>query len=139
LCGVNLEQTSNLDCNAVRGFDGQSFVRSRSVVSRIVAGETLIVPVRGKVGDLASIYSFNGSATLIWKLLESPKTFTELVDGVEGEYEVERERAEKDALQFLNDLLSVELIKVRSAAAQIETEAGATRTAVAMHGAESCA
>ena len=43
------------------GSGEQIFTRSRSVVSRVVAGETLIVPVRGKVGDLASIYSFNGS------------------------------------------------------------------------------
>ena len=35
------------------------FVRSRAVVARVVAGETLIVPVRAKVGDLASIYSFS--------------------------------------------------------------------------------
>ncbi len=46
---------------------GQLFVRSQSVVSRRVAGETLIVPVRGKVGDLASIYSFNGTGSLIWE------------------------------------------------------------------------
>ncbi|MBZ5689562.1 MAG: PqqD family protein [Acidobacteriia bacterium] len=49
-------------------------VRSQSVVARVVAGETLIVPVRARVGDLASIYSFNGTGSLIWKLLESPKT-----------------------------------------------------------------
>ncbi len=34
-------------------------------------GETLIVPVRRKVGDLASIYSsFKEVASLIWQLLE---------------------------------------------------------------------
>ena len=56
-------------------------VRSQSVVARVVAGETLIVPVRAKVGDLASIYSFNGTGTLIWKLLESPRTVGQLADG----------------------------------------------------------
>jgi len=48
----------------------QLFTRSRSVVSRVVAGETLIVPVRGRVGDLASIYSFNATGSLIWRLLD---------------------------------------------------------------------
>ena len=56
----------------------ERLIRSGSVAARVVAGETLIVPIRGKVGDLASIYSFNGTGTLIWKLLESPKTLTEL-------------------------------------------------------------
>jgi hypothetical protein len=31
------------------------FLRSQSVVARVVAGETLLVPIRAKVGDLASI------------------------------------------------------------------------------------
>jgi len=56
----------------------QSFVRSQSVVARVVAGETLLVPIRAKVGDLASIYSFNGTGSLIWKLLESPRTVAQL-------------------------------------------------------------
>ena len=35
------------------------YVRSESVVSRVIAGETLIVPVRRGLADLASLYSFN--------------------------------------------------------------------------------
>jgi hypothetical protein len=101
-------------------FAGQTFVRSRSVVSRVVAGETLIVPVRGKVGDLASIYSFNGTGTLIWQLLDVPRTLAELVDGVEREYDVTREQAEKDVTQFLNDLFSVDLVEARLKTSQIE-------------------
>ena len=59
-------------------------------MARVVAGETLIVPVRAKVGDLASIYSFNGTGSLIWKLLESPHTVAELATAVAQEYAVER-------------------------------------------------
>jgi hypothetical protein len=45
-------------------------------------GRNLIVPVRAKVGDLASIYSFNGTGTLIWKLLETPRTLEEIAAAV---------------------------------------------------------
>jgi hypothetical protein len=101
----------------------QLFVRSKAVVSRRVAGETLIVPVRGKVGDLASIYSFNGSGSLIWERLQSPTGFAELVAAVEQEYEVAPEQAHRDVTQFLNDMLSVGLVEVRAGAAMhaIET------------------
>ncbi len=58
------------------------FIRSQSVVARVVGGETLIVPVRAKVGDLASIYSFNGTGSLVWKLLESPRTVAQLAAAV---------------------------------------------------------
>src|ERR1035437_1717652 len=64
-------------------------VRSQSVVARVVAGETLIVPVRARVGDLASIYSFNGTGSLIWKLLESPRTVGQLAAAVAHAYRSE--------------------------------------------------
>jgi hypothetical protein len=81
------------------------------VVSRVVGGETLIVPVRGKVGDLASIYSFNGTGTLIWRLLEEPRGLTELSSAVEREYEVEHEQALKDVMSFVEEMLSVGLVE----------------------------
>jgi len=90
----------------------QSFVRSQSVVARAVAGETLIVPVRAKVGDLASIYSFNGTASLIWKLLESPRTVAELADAVAQEYEVEPEQAKRDVAEFVEEMKTVGLVEV---------------------------
>ena len=94
----------------------QLFTRSRSVVSRVIAGETLIVPVRGKVGDLASIYSFNGTGSLIWKLLESPRTVTQLATAVAQAYEVETAQAERDVTNFVSEMKSVGLVEVQAAA-----------------------
>jgi hypothetical protein len=91
----------------------QFFIRTQAVVSRRIAGETLIVPVRGKVGDLASIYSFNATGSLLWQALESPQNLAGLIDVVQGEYAVEREQAECDVKQFLNDTVSVGLVEVR--------------------------
>jgi Coenzyme PQQ synthesis protein D (PqqD) len=93
--------------------ESQVFLRSRSVVSRRVAGETLIVPVRGKVGDLASIYSFNSTGSLIWDSLETPTGFAELVSIVEQEYAVNHEQAERDVKQFLHDMLAADLVQIR--------------------------
>src|SRR3982074_3849482 len=90
----------------------QPLVRSRTVVSRVVGGETLIVPIRGKVGDLASIYSFNETGSLVWKLLETRRTLAELVVAVAQEYNVEPPRAEQDVKQFVEDMLSVGLVEV---------------------------
>jgi hypothetical protein len=89
----------------------QMFVRSRTVVSRTVAGETLIVPIRGKVGDLSSIYSFNEVGSLIWRLLDTPRQLSELVSAVEQTYEVRMERAEQDVLQFLEEMLTANLVE----------------------------
>jgi hypothetical protein len=90
-------------------------VRSQAVVSRTVAGETLIVPVRGKVGDLASIYSFNQTGSLVWRLLETPTTVAAIVAAMAREFDVTQERAESDAVRFVREMLSVGLVEVRKA------------------------
>ncbi len=95
----------------------QILVRSHSVVARVIAGETLIVPVRAKVGDLASIYSFNGTGSLIWKLLESPKTLAELAMAVAQEYEVEPAQAAQDVTEFVGEMKAVGLVEVPAALA----------------------
>lgn len=94
-----------------------TFIRSSAVVARVVAGETLIVPVRAKVGDLTSIYSFNGTGTLIWKLLESPRTVSELATAVADEYDVTPAQAEHDVMDFVGEMKSVGLVEVPAALA----------------------
>ena len=89
-----------------------TFVQSQAVVARVVAGETLIVPVRAKVGDLSSIYKFNGTGTLIWKLLQQPCTVTEIAVAVAQQYDVELSQAEIDVTGFINEMQSVGLVEV---------------------------
>lgn len=95
----------------------EKFIRSRSVVAREIAGETLIVPIRGKVGDLASIYSFNGTGTLLWKLLERPSTAAELATRVTEEYEIDAASAERDVTDFLGEMKAAGLVEVEAAMA----------------------
>jgi Coenzyme PQQ synthesis protein D (PqqD) len=95
----------------------ERLIRSASVAARVVAGETLIVPIRGKVGDLASIYSFNGTGTLIWKLLVSPKSVTELAAAVAQEYEIDPSQAERDVTSFVGEMKAVGLVEVPASVA----------------------
>lgn len=100
-------------------WEGQTFIRSQSVVSRVVAGETLIVPVRAKVGDLASIYSFNATGSLIWRLLEFPKTLSELSAAVAREYDVDSAQAERDVEEFVSEMKVVGLVEVTASVAMV--------------------
>ncbi len=88
------------------------------MVARVVAGETLIVPVRAKVGDLASIYNFNGTGTLIWKFLESPRTVAELAAAVVEEYEVDPDAGRARCHgNFVEEMKDAGLIEVPTALA----------------------
>ncbi len=90
----------------------ESLVRTQAVVARVVAGETLIVPVRARVGDLASIYKFNGTGTLIWKLLGTPQTLDTLCAAVAKHYEIDFVQAERDVSVFVTEMKSVGLVEV---------------------------
>jgi coenzyme PQQ synthesis protein D (PqqD) len=91
------------------------YMQSESVVARVIAGETLIVPVRGGVGDLASIYSLNELGTFLWRQLQPAKTCEELVNLVLDEYEVTAEMAEQDVRMFLEEIKDVGLVREMAA------------------------
>jgi hypothetical protein len=95
----------------------QSYVRSSSVVSRVIAGETLIVPVRGGVGDLASIYSLNEVASSIWNVIAKPCSRDEIVERLEEEFAGEPQQVEQDVKSFLAEMQSAGLVEAVGAPA----------------------
>lgn len=88
----------------------QCYVRSGSVVSRVIAGETLIIPVRKGVGDLASIYSLNEVASSIWQAIACPRSKQEIVQVVEREFSGDLQRVERDVETFLGEMHSAGLV-----------------------------
>jgi hypothetical protein len=93
-------------------------VCSQKVVARVVGGETLIVPVRAKVADLASIYSLNGTGSLIWKLLGSPRTVAQLATAVAQEYEeAQPAQVGRDVTDFVSEMKAVGLVEVSASVA----------------------
>ena len=87
------------------------FVKEEDLVTRDVAGETIIVPIKGRVGDLDSIYTLNELGTFIWHQLEAGPTIRQLVDSVAREYDVEASEAERDVSEFLDSLEAAGLIR----------------------------
>jgi len=86
------------------------YVRSDTVVSRVIAGETLIVPISKRVGDLASIYSLNPVATTIWETIARPRSKSEIVQVIAREFEAGNTQIECDVEAFLAEMESAGLI-----------------------------
>ena len=91
--------------------DTTCFAKKGEFVARVIEGETIIVPVRGQVGDLESIYNLNEVGSLIWERLDGRTTVSQIVEAVSAEFEVTPEQAREDALDFLNGLESAGLIE----------------------------
>ena len=89
------------------------YVRSSAVVSRLIAGETLVMPVKRNVGDLTSLFNFNGTGATIWDALETPKSLQDICDVIDRKYDLskEKEKAEEDVKLFVRELCSLGLAK----------------------------
>ncbi|MGC9521785.1 MAG: PqqD family protein [Anaerolineae bacterium] len=78
-----------------------------AIVSREVAGEVILVPIRDNVGDLESIYTLNETAARVWALLDGERTLAEVRDAMVAEFEVEAAEAEADLLALVERLVGV--------------------------------
>ena len=85
--------------------------RSTSIVSREVAGETIVVPICRGVGDLDSVYTFNSVGKHLWHLLEQGRTTEELAHWVATNYAVTAEQATADVQSYLAELQEIGLIR----------------------------
>ena len=84
--------------------------RSTAVVSRHISGEMLVVPIRGKVGDLASIFSFNETGSVLWAALEHPSSVERLASTLCQSFAVEWDEARRDADSFVRDMQAAGLL-----------------------------
>jgi hypothetical protein len=97
--------TSGLNMTPVR------HTRNTAIVSREVAGETIVVPICRGVGDLDSVYTFNPVGRSLWRLLEQGHSAEELADWVATHYEVNAKQAFADVQSYLAELQEIGLVR----------------------------
>ena len=99
----------------LQGDSGRSWMkaggRDREFVTRQIAGETLIIPVAGQVGDLDAIYTLNEVASKIWETIEGPTAVSQIVATLTREYDVTPDAAQADVLELLDVLAAKGLIR----------------------------
>lgn len=88
------------------------YTKDTDLVTRNVAGETIIVPIKNKVGDLNSIFTLNEVGTMIWEIIDGKSSANEISEAVCDAYEVAPEQAGKDTLEFLNTLKEAGLLRL---------------------------
>jgi len=87
------------------------FAKEKELVTRDVAGEIIIVPIKGHVGDLEGVFTLSEVGAMIWQLIDGQKTVRQLMEAVKNEYDVGAGEAEKDLLDFLQSLEDAGLIR----------------------------
>src|SRR3990167_5646079 len=97
--------------NASTGQLDIKFEKNPSVVTRKVAGETILVPITKSIGNEPCLYTLDDTATFLWERLDGQRTGRDLVNELALSYEVGQEQAVTDVQAFLEQLKSVELVR----------------------------
>ncbi len=85
--------------------------KSANVVSRVVADEAIVVPIRRGVADMDSIFTFNEAGTALWHMIETNCSAEEMSEFLRKEYGLTAERAAADTKHFIADLATAGLIE----------------------------
>ena len=90
------------------------FIRNGDVISRKIAGELFLVPVKGKIADMEKIFALTAVAEYIWDSLDGRKNLNEILNNVMDRFDVEHEQAESDIREFIMELMGAGLITEES-------------------------
>lgn len=85
-------------------------IKDPNMVFRKIADEVILVPIRKNIGDLESIYTLNEVAARIWELVDGQRKLKEIKEILVKEFEVSPQEAEKDLMEYLQQLEKIEAI-----------------------------
>ncbi|MGH9715332.1 MAG: PqqD family protein [Candidatus Acidiferrales bacterium] len=87
------------------------FKKSINVVSRTVADEAIVVPIRRGAADMDSIFTFNEAGTALWNMVEANRSGSEMTEYLQREYGLSAQQAGGDAQAFIENLAAAGLIE----------------------------
>ncbi len=99
-----------VSANAPHGFLQRQYVKAPEFVSRRIADEMLLLPIRKNLGDLESIYTLNEVGIRIWELLDGQRTVADIRNLLVAEFVVTAVTAEADLADFLYQLEQIEAV-----------------------------
>jgi hypothetical protein len=78
--------------------------RNKNVAWRVIEEEAILIS-----SEDSMLHSLDEVATLIWEMADGEHTIDQIVDRVCDDYDVERDRARKDTVEFLEKLAGEDL------------------------------
>ena len=84
-----------------------AYARDPDFVSRRIADEVIVLPIKKNLGDLDSIYTLNEVGARIWELLDGRRPLREICDVLVSEYQVTAQEATVDLETFIEHLAGI--------------------------------
>ncbi len=88
-----------------------TYEKSLNIVSRKIAEETVLVPIRQTLGEEPSIFTLNEVGARIWGLIDGTRSVREICDTIASEFDVNPSLAEQDLFKLLSQLREIGIIR----------------------------
>ncbi len=90
------------------------YEKAPDIVHRDIAGENLLVPIRGKLADMQRIYALNAVADFIWERIDGAASVKAISDAVVADFDTDAAQAATDVPALIAELYDAGLVvKVR--------------------------
>jgi hypothetical protein len=87
------------------------FERTKSIVSRRIAGELFLVPIAGDLANMERIFALTAVAEFIWERLDGHTSLSDICNDIVTQFETRKEQADADVREFVAELLTEGLIR----------------------------
>ena len=80
------------------------YTPQKDIVCRNIAGETILVPIRGNLADMQQIFTLNSVCAFIWDQLNGKNQLAEILEILLDHFDTNKDQAEKDILEFIEQV-----------------------------------
>jgi hypothetical protein len=88
------------------------YCKKENMVTRQIAGETLLVPIRSQVADMQNIFALtHTSAEYIWQQLDGKQNLQQIHQGIMDNFQVENQQSLSDLQEFISQLVDAGIIE----------------------------
>jgi methyltransferase-like protein len=88
--------------------------KKEEIVTRDIAGETLLVPIRSHLADMRNIFALNPTAAYIWEQLDGRQSLDDIHRGIMDHFQVDNRQALDDLEEFIGQLLDAGIIQEKT-------------------------
>jgi hypothetical protein len=86
------------------------YQKQENLVTRKIAGETLVVPISGDLANMQRIFTLDSVSESIWRQIDGKQDLEKICDRLLSTFDVEKEEAERDLKAFIAELREAGLI-----------------------------
>ncbi|MBN3038788.1 MAG: PqqD family protein [Candidatus Omnitrophica bacterium] len=85
--------------------------RNEDIVTRVIDGETILLPIYRTSNEINCIYTLNQAASRVWQLCDGKKTVAEMKKELKEEFEATTGEIDQKMQELFKDFKEIKAIK----------------------------